>query len=337
MHTRKRSDTAAARNPGGPWSGPVRRFGNRRNFGFGKQAAYAVRAALRDKHRSYATVRSYAQRFEHFIAFMKAADLRRLDFVDGDLYAAYADHLLESVYAETLSHSYAVNLLSTANAVFEALRRDRALWIAPASVLGSRHYVRTEPPLGLDAAGVAALAGELRADGHPRVAALAELCRAFGLRFREASLLPLADALRDAQRQGFIDVRLGTKNGRGRHVERLVPASGHDIAVLERAVEGAAGSRNLIPEEWQYVAWYYHAHRHYRPSAQRANLSPRFHELRAAYCCVRYEHLTGYPAPCVAGKRMAPKPVHREASEVLTRELGHSRIEILPSYYGSSR
>src|SRR5690606_41549779 len=46
------------------------------------------------------------------------------------------------------------------------------------------------------------------------------------------------------------------------------------------------------------------------------------HDLRAAYACERYESLTGYAAPVVAGERLADRELRSEehTSELQSRE-----------------
>ena len=58
-----------------------------------------------------------------------------------------------------------------------------------------RSHARDSPPSGLERTVVQQLAQSLRAAGHERVAAVAELARDLGLREREASMLDARAAL----------------------------------------------------------------------------------------------------------------------------------------------
>jgi hypothetical protein len=107
--------------------------------------------------------------------------------------------------------------------------------------------------------------------------------------------------------------------------------------VLERACEAAESGANIIPTDWDYARFYRYAHRIYPTHAQAFELSSKFHDLRAAYACERYKALTGYDAPCIVGRRLAPRDEHQRAAERLAQELGHNRTDVLASYYGSSR
>ena len=61
--------------------------------------------------------------------------------------------------------------------------------------------------------------------------------------------------------------------------------------------------------------------------------------MRAAYACRRYQQLTGYPAPVITenGKRTAPKDTDTQARLIISKEMGHHRIDVIASYIGSSR
>ena len=59
--------------------------------------------------------------------------------------------------------------------------------------------------------------------------------------------------------------------------------------------------------------------------------------MRAAYACERYETLTGFAAPVVAGERLASKALDQHTRTILSQELGHGRTEVIASYIGSSK
>jgi hypothetical protein len=138
----------------------------------------------------------------------------------------YAADLAERVEDETLAVSYAQNLIVSANITLEALRQDKTIRIeSPASWVGKRQTVRTRVPDGMDWADIDRLVARLRTKNLQRAAVIVLLCRSFGIRLREAILANLADWQRQAKERGQIDVREGTKGGRGKEVARWVPVS----------------------------------------------------------------------------------------------------------------
>ena len=82
------------------------------------------------------------------------------------------------------------------------------------------------------------LAQSLRAAGHERVAAVVQLARDLGLREREASMLDVRAALREATPCGCVNITAGTMGGRGHHVDRWVPVSERAMDSLRRAAAG---------------------------------------------------------------------------------------------------
>jgi hypothetical protein len=74
----------------------------------------------------------------------------------------------------------------------------------------------------MDRTQVDALIARLRKLDYRRAAPVVRLARNFGLRLREAALGDLHEWRRQVRTFGKIDVREGTKGGRGREVERWV-------------------------------------------------------------------------------------------------------------------
>ena len=114
------------------------KVGGGRNFGYGKQMAWAGRQAIQDRYGQghHASVAAHAERWAQFAAWAKATlgvtDTRSLD---AEVLAAYGRHVAERV-AEGLSVAYAQNLLCTVNVVLETMRGDRVLRLSPAAVVG---------------------------------------------------------------------------------------------------------------------------------------------------------------------------------------------------------
>lgn len=177
----------------------------------------------------------------------------------------------------------------------------------------------------------------LVAFGKSQLAAVVELARDLGLRFREASLLDARAALAQDRELGRVNVAEGTKGGRGREVDRWVPVIGSARKSLERAAEVQGKARNLIPAEINFRQRRDHAYAAWVPVSKAHGLAGDPTGLRAAYACERYREITGHQAPVVAGIREANRALDRHAREIVAQELGHGRVDVAAAYLGSAR
>ena len=315
------------------------KVGGERNFGFGKQMAWAGAQALQDRYGDghYATVAAHTERWGQFADWVKTMEgIRDARDVTLETAVACGESLAEQVRQGTLAVAYAQNLLSTVNVVLEALRGDRIMRVSPAGLVGERRNVRERMPAGLDRTSVQQCAQSLRAKGHDRVAAVVELARDLGLREREASLLDARAALRQAETRGEVNVTAGTKGGRGHQVARWVPVSERALGSLRRAAAVQSTGRNLIPDDQTWRQWNDHLHHAWAAARARHGLE-KLHDLRAAYACDRYLALTGRPAPVIAGRRMVDACADHHVRMTIARELGHARIDVVSAYIGGAR
>lgn len=309
-------------------------FRSDRNFGFGKQLSYAGFNALRDTYgKKHATVEAHRARWRVFADYCKKIGINDARCITIDILSAFGVHLREEIDEDKMEVAYAQNLLSSANVVLECLRKDRKVSVKPAGFVGKRRIVRTVMPKG-DREVLTRAVAVLNERGHFAAAFAVQFSREIGLRLREACLLGLETALGQALATGKIDVREGTKGGRGRNVERLVPATERMVDLL-RMAQGL-GTRNLIPAGSSLKQFMKHVESVWA-AARGAELG-RIHDLRAAWAVERYEALTGgCQAPCVAGCRVAPKDIDREARRILSLELGHFRLDVVSAYVGGTR
>jgi len=154
-----------------------------------------------------------------------------------------------------------------------------------------------------------------------------ELQQAFGLRREEA----IKFQPRYADRGDHLVLKDSwTKGGKARVVPVLNRAQ---RAVLDRA-HRLAGGGSLIPDQRNYRQQL----RIYERHTANAGLS-KLHGLRHAYAQDRYEALTGWKAPAAGGptsKDLAPteRAVDREVRLIISRELGHERVQITTIYCG---
>jgi integrase len=154
-----------------------------------------------------------------------------------------------------------------------------------------------------------------------------ELQRAFGLRREEAIKFRPSYA----DRGDHLQLKASwTKGGK----ERSLPIrNAEQREVLDRVWQ-LAGNGALIPAERRYIQ----QQRVYVRQTMNAGLS-NMHGLRHAYAQQRYLELIGWPCPAAGGpqtKSLAANErlADREAREVISRELGHERIQIVAIYCG---
>jgi len=316
----------------------MKKAGGHRNFGYGKQMAWAGKQALRDQYGNghYGTVTGHTERWRQFVTWCRdERDIRDARAVDNEIVQLYGQSLKDKVDAG-MSPAYAQNLLSTVNVVLESMRHDRQVHVAPVALVGQRSRVRTNPPAGLNQMIVRQCAEQLRQNKHERIAATIEVARALGLRLKEASLLNARVALGQVKKHGAVNITAGTKGGRGHRVDRWVPVSGAAVGCLVRAAKAQRKDRNLVPSHLTWKQWYSHIHRVWAAVRDDYSLK-KIHDLRAAYACERYQQLTGSAAPAVAGRRIAERSTDRAARLTIAQELGHARDDVVAAYIGGAR
>ena len=316
------------------------KYASSRNFGFGKNIAYAGREALRayyaDGH--YGSVAAHSDRWSQFAQWAKEQGIRDLAKVDQQAtIERYAAHVADRVQRQAISVQYGQNLLSTVNVTLAALRGDDRVRISPAHAVGHRSQVRTQVPGSLDRERVAQATTALRAAGLARAAAVLELARDFGVRREEAVKANLDRWSREVERHGAVNVQEGTKGGRD--APRWVPVTDQARATLARAIASRpAGSRNLIApnESYAQVAIERDSDLNRAREILHVHGIPGYHDARAAYACERYPALTGRVAPVVSGQRSttAERSSDQSARLVIARELGHGRIDVVSAYIG---
>ena len=162
-------------------------------------------------------------------------------------------------------------------------------------------------------------------DDHIRISL--ELQKAFGLR-REEAMKFIPDY---ADRDNHIHLKsTWCKGGKARDIPIRTD---EQRDVLKRA-RLLAGKGSLIPPHLMYVQQM----RLYERETQKVGLS-QLHGLRHRYAQVRYESLTGWPAPACGGpsrKAMNEKDQMKDqvARKAISQELGHEREQITAVYLG---
>lgn len=317
-----------------------------KNFGYGRKPEYATRNKLNEHfaggHNS--TVETHVDCSRLFYNWVDSEhgirDIRKITF---EIFFEYALYLKMLVDEEEIAIKTATSRISSVNIVLEIIREDRHIRIDKiANVLGAKCcYIRRSIPDGMNLQQVAELREDLIDAGYIRTAAIIWLARATGMRLRECILADLPRLKREAVNLNQINIQDGCKGGRsGAFAQRWVQVTEEISAAIEYALHvSPVGSRNLLAPNETYIQFLRCEVDAARPLMKLHGIKGP-HEMRAAFACDRYMQLVGIPAP------VFPRPENiclqyidaiRLARQIISRELGHERLEITNSYLGSER
>lgn len=305
-----------------------------RNYGLGtRDMAQAGRMALAQACKrgelSFASVDTIADRWSQFAAFAKAEGVGRMERITPELVQQYGRSLADQVTAGKMSPAYGQNMVSAVNTVMHQVREWKSVSPTKDCGIAARSNIRDTPPLSIEREQLGRALDALRDAGRHRGAAVVELARELGLRSKEASLLDVGKALKEAQNRGVVTISEGTKGGRVREVPITRP---EQISTLSRAAAAQGDARALIPADQNWQQWREGGLRDTREAVQE-HTGGGLHDLRAAYACDRYNQITGAVAP-VMGGQILDRQADKEARERISNELGHDRIEVTASYLG---
>lgn len=310
------------------------------NFGLkSRDMAVAGRNAIREDVQSFSSIATLSDRWNVFAAYSKAElcikDMRKLEVSH---LMQYADHLKDRFEAGEISASTAQNYLSAVNRVMEIARGDNKLRVDPVKEGGlpKRHGISLEDKSITQERHNIALA-----QACERTGVLLNLQRELGLRFEESAKLNAGKALAQAQSEGRVEIRDGTKGGRPRSVPILQQSQ---IKALEDAKKIQDG-RSMIPADQSYKEFRQNSYK------EAAKLGINYHGERRTYAQGRYEKLSGVKCPVRAGVKHGKvhheyiareknisietaKSLDREVRMQIARELGHGRVDVTNAYLG---
>ena len=314
-----------------------------RNFGYGRQLSYAGPQALRDFFCGghYATVKAHSDRWQAFVRWCRSEDgpgFNDARQIDRQTLLDYAGHLRQQVEQGAIGIATAQNRLSSVNRTMAALRGDQYVKVpSPSKALGMRRTsVRRSVPQGQDHKHVKRIVDVLCEHQIPRAAAIVLLARAAGMRLREAILADLPRLKHETEQYGKINIQDGTQGGRSR-------ASAHRWITVNDPIRDALkfaelvspdSSRNLLAPIESYLDFQQRIVRPAREILHTHNLKG-FHELRGAYACERYEHITDHLAPINRENcYQLDRHLDQQARAQISYELGLGRIDLLSAYIG---
>ena len=139
-------------------------------------------------------------------------------------------------------------------------------------------------------------------------------------------------ALAQAEATGRVTIAYGTKGGRKREMPITSP---EQVQALVRAAKAQGSDRSMIPAAQSWKKWRDGELRGARKLV-REHTTGGLHDLRSAYACQRYQEMTGHPAPA-AGGVIADKIKDLDVRMVISKELGHNRVDVMAEYIGGRR
>lgn len=310
-----------------------------RNFDLGARDMKAAgRIALEEGMRSFASIDTMSDRWNLFVDYVREHHaIGRMEMISQDVIIEYGSWLAERVDDEELEAATAQNYVSAVNRVLEIACGD-GLQVSPTRDCGipKRSGVAIENM---------AVSDEVHNYWlklvHPRIAAMLELQRWFGLRFEESAKFDAHAAQREMS-SGQITVSDGTKGGRQRQVSCV---RAWQFCAITRAVKQQEKDRSMISGAMSYREFRQHC---YRIAVQHGI---RFHRERHAYAQRRYFELVGEECPVARNIDHGQTHLAWLARELrididdarqldaaargqIAHELGHSRIEVTNAYLG---
>lgn len=157
----------------------------------------------------------------------------------------------------------------------------------------------------------------------------------FGLRVKESLELRPAQAL--VGHGAAFEIYEGTKGGRLRHIPAETPEQREVFEWAKAVATGSRSGRIRWPEctfEQAQRRFYYLLGRKLR--VNRRDLGVTAHGLRHGYSQRKYRRYTGLPTPIEGGALgQIDRATHQAASMQVAKALGHGRVAITGSYYGS--
>lgn len=248
---------------------------------------------------------------------------------------AYAEYLKDRFEQGLVGGDSIRNDLTTVNVALREARLDLHCHVKPSSVgFPAKNGIAVK-----DISVSREEHNVMKSSVELRLAIQLDLQRHFGLRIKESSLIDAKSALKEALKEGHINIKYGSKGGRPRAIPIL---SNLQIKVLEAAAEIQGNAYSLIPSD---MSW-----KQYQGYCYRQLPRGGFHGERHHYANERYENLTGVHSPLRAGIKHdehhayissqlgisldAARELDLNSRFIVAEELGHGRASITNNYLG---
>ncbi len=310
-----------------------------RNFGLGsremgKAGEYALNNAAKNGGVSFSTAGTNVARWRIFTICAKDNGVKRMENVTQELVKKYGRELALNVNSGDLSAATAQVYISAVNSVMSLATHREWKSVSPTKDCNvpRRCAIRQDVPGALDLSAFGRAVEAVQDQLGARVGAVVELARHLGLRSKEASLVDARRALAQAEATGRVTIAYGTKGGRKREMPITSP---EQVQALVHAAKAQGSDRSMIPAAQSWKKWRDGELRGARKLV-REHTTGGLHDLRSAYACQRYQEMTGHPAPA-AGGVIADKIKDLDVRMVISKELGHNRVDVMAEYIGGRR
>ncbi|USE01588.1 integrase domain-containing protein [Vibrio sp. SCSIO 43133] len=279
-----------------------------------------------------------------FAAYLKAeTTITRLEKIERYVVEQFGIYLKERYEIGEISPRTARDYLSHVNRALAQARGDETRVVNATRELG---FVPKQGIATSDQSVSGTLHQKIMQNTSEEVKLVIQLQRAFGLRFREASLLDAKSVLRAFESGKVPIIKRGTKGGQERNLP-IFNSEQYKIMLAAAEYQIANDKNSFIPDDKSFRA--------FQTSAWR-----EFNEVDASYCshgerrffaCKFYRDYVGVACPVqsnIAHGRAhiefiadqkgisfeQAKQLDREARQMLSEVLGHHRINITNAYVG---
>ncbi|CAE6939340.1 Integrase [Vibrio sp. B1FLJ16] len=279
-----------------------------------------------------------------FIDFIKTnKSIKRLNDIEKQHVWYFGEFLKNSADKELLSHVTARDYLSHVNRALAQARGDEACVVKATRDLD---FLPKSGIATIDEAMKEAIHSKALTQVNPEVGFVMQLQRAFGFRFREASLFDATRALEELNKGLQPMLVRGTKGGQPRALPEITEAK-HQLLVQVATYQQSHQQHSLIPVHQSLKAFQSDAWR----QTKAADDAYRSHGERKHFACQYYFELVGVRCPVQAS--IAHGKAHyqyiattlnisepearqrdREARLRLSELLGHHRMGITNAYLG---
>ena len=304
-----------------------------------------INASLENQGGTYSnTHKSRMPALRCFAAYVKAeTTITRLEKIERYVVEQFGIYLKERYELGEISSRTARDYLSHANRALAQARGDETLVVNATRELG---FVPKNGIALSDQSVSESLHSKIIESVSEEVGLVVQLQRAFGLRFREASLFDAKSVLKTFNSGDTPKIKRGTKGGQ----ERILPIetlAQHKVLLAVAEYQITNDVISLVPEGKSFRAFQTHAWREFNE----VNNSYRSHGERKFFACKYYRYYVGVSCPVqsniehgrahiefIADQKgisfEQAKQLDREARKMLSEILGHHRITITNAYLG---
>ncbi|WP_240645369.1 integrase domain-containing protein [Vibrio mediterranei] len=269
--------------------------------------------------------------------------IKRIEKIEKRVVEHFGNYLKERYEHGEISSRTARDYLSHVNRALAQARGDEVLVVNATKELGFM------PKTGIalsDQSVSESLHLKIVEKVSEEVRLVVQLQRAFGLRFREASLLDAKSVLRAFESGNVPTIRRGTKGGQAREL-RVETLAQYRVLLAAAEYQIIHDSSSLVPEGKSFKAFQTRAWREFNET----DSSYRSHGERKFFACQYYRDYVGVSCPVQSNIKHGDehiefiadqkgicfehaKRLDREARKMLSEILGHHRIGITNAYLG---